>query len=314
MSPNGKWLEGVAADADVAEAARKALGERLAAVLYWLPPAAYCADFDVEHIHRLRVSTRRAMAAWRLFRTWLPRKRAERVRKWLRKLRRTAGEARDLDVLHERIQHEYGDDASGVLAHIKMERIAVQPRIVHVADLARRRNRLANDVKRLVESIEDCCNKRSCDECAPFHRWSERRLHDLSEDFFKDLPNRDASLEDLHQFRIQSKQLRYALELLAPILADDLREVHYPVVEEIQDRLGAINDHATAAERFEEWAKVDKLAAIQGEFAALAQNERQRIETESCDFYEWWTTERAESLRAGLFSTSTPTRSRTVLA
>jgi CHAD domain-containing protein len=314
MSPNGKWLEGLAPDADVALAARQALGERLAAVQYWLPPAAYCSDMDIEHIHRLRVSTRRAMAAWRLFELWLPPKSAQRVRKWLQKIRRAAGDARDLDVLHERVAREFGADGRPIADHIAALRQKVQPRLVGVADRARRKSRFARDVERFISGIKLCCNKRACDECAPFQKWAQRRLKNLSETFFEELPEADPSPSELHQFRIRSKELRYALELVAPVLGGDLRDVHYPVIEELQERLGSINDHATAAERFEHWAAEEKSGGIHRDFAALAESERQRLASETREFHNWWTPERAEALRAGLLPPKDSSRDRTVLA
>src|SRR5262249_22855308 len=53
---------------------------------------------DIEHVHRLRVATRRAGAALRIFESCLPDKTFRRVRKQLRAMRRAAGEARDWDV------------------------------------------------------------------------------------------------------------------------------------------------------------------------------------------------------------------------
>ena len=45
-------------DASVDDAARLSLEARLTAVAHHLPLAAYHAEQDVEHVHRLRVSTR----------------------------------------------------------------------------------------------------------------------------------------------------------------------------------------------------------------------------------------------------------------
>ena len=63
---------------------------------------------DIEHIHRMRVATRRFRSAVPLFSLCLPEK---RVRRWRRELRRTAealGEARDADVQIAYL-HEYLD-------------------------------------------------------------------------------------------------------------------------------------------------------------------------------------------------------------
>ena len=107
--PSGKWIEGIGPDGSVDDAARRSLEPRLTAVVHWLPLAAYLAEHDVEHVHRLRVSTRRAVAALKLYRDWLPRKQRRWVKKRLKKIRRAAGDARDLDVLAERLARDYGE-------------------------------------------------------------------------------------------------------------------------------------------------------------------------------------------------------------
>src|SRR5262249_41087486 len=62
--------------------------------------AAYHADEDVEHVHQLRVASRRADAALKLFRAYLPRGTYRKARARLRAIRRAAGDARDWDVFH----------------------------------------------------------------------------------------------------------------------------------------------------------------------------------------------------------------------
>ena len=94
MGPSGKWIDGLLPDASVVDAARMSLSARLTAVAHWLPLAAYHAAQDIEHVHRLRTSTRRAMAAVQLYRDWLPPRKRRSIKKRLKKLRRAAGEAR----------------------------------------------------------------------------------------------------------------------------------------------------------------------------------------------------------------------------
>ena len=126
LSPSGKWID-IRPDDSVCHAARLSLEARFMAVVHHLPCAAYHFEQDAEHVHRLRVSTRRAMAALQLYRDFLPRKRARWMKKQLKKVRRAAGEARDLDVLGERFRTEYGERAAKVVQHISKEREAVQP-------------------------------------------------------------------------------------------------------------------------------------------------------------------------------------------
>src|SRR5262245_53297140 len=95
---DGKWIEGLEPGMAVADATRRVLAERFEIVCRYLPLAMHQPDADSEHVHRLRVGTRRAGAALRIFRAWLPDRARRRARRALRDLRRAAGDARDWDV------------------------------------------------------------------------------------------------------------------------------------------------------------------------------------------------------------------------
>src|SRR5262249_13895373 len=62
-----------------------------------------------------------------------------------------------------------------------------------------------------------------------------------------------ANAEALHAFRIQGKQIRYAMEIFAGAFDEDFRQELYPVVASLQERLGSINDHATAQTYIGRW-------------------------------------------------------------
>lgn len=304
MNPTGKWLEGFGPESAVHDVARAALEARLAAVSYWLPAAAYCADHDVEHVHRLRVSTRRAMAALKLFRDWLPKKQLRRVKKQLKKIRQAAGSARDLDVFHDRLQENESDGAEFVRADIAERRAAVQPEIERVADRLRRKGRFVRKVRDLLAGVKPR-GRADDDQPEPFRHWAKRRLAELAHEFFDAEPDDVRDTAALHQFRISGKRLRYAMELLAPGLDPDVRNTHYPVVEELQERLGKSNDHAWAAAQLREWMSdmVDpqRTQLLQ----AMAQHETQQLDELLRDFQEWWTPERSEALRSGFMNDTT---------
>src|SRR5947209_8675375 len=96
--PGGKWLEGLLPTTEVADAARVALSVRLDVVWEYLPLAVGEAAKDPEHVHQLRVGTRRARAALDIFAGCLPSKAYRAGKKQLRAIRRAAGQARDWDV------------------------------------------------------------------------------------------------------------------------------------------------------------------------------------------------------------------------
>src|SRR5207247_11251324 len=95
---DSKWIPGLQPTTAVADAARRALDLRLGVLHHYLPLAVKHADEDLEHVHQLRVGTRRARAALDIFAACLPAKALKKVRKQLKRLRRAAGEARDWDV------------------------------------------------------------------------------------------------------------------------------------------------------------------------------------------------------------------------
>ena len=73
--PADKWIPAVQPDDRTSDVAVRTLQDRLGAVLYCLPLASEQARQDVEHVHQLRVWTRRATAALRLYEDWMPRRR-----------------------------------------------------------------------------------------------------------------------------------------------------------------------------------------------------------------------------------------------
>ncbi len=296
MGPSSKWLSAIEADAGVTDAARLSLETRLTAVAHRLPLAAYHAEQDAEHVHRLRVSTRRAEAALKLYRDWLPAKRARWVNKRLKKIRRAAGEARDLDVLAERLAQEYGERAATIAPIVSEERSKVQSDIAEIAERSRREDRFVRKTARLIKSIEPPAEIQALPDPPSFRDWAGKQLEHGAESFFESIPSDTSDMAALHQFRIRAKSLRYAMELLAAAFGADLREVHYPVVEEVQERLGRINDHVAARDRFRTWATDDKLAAQKDLLCALAENELALIADNLREFRDWWTPSLAEEL------------------
>jgi hypothetical protein len=62
-----KWIPGTRPKQGVVKAARRALQVRLGEACRLMPLAARHADEDIEHVHQLRVASRRAVAALDVF-------------------------------------------------------------------------------------------------------------------------------------------------------------------------------------------------------------------------------------------------------
>ena len=74
---DGKWIAGLTPEMPVADAARAVLAARFEVVRHYLPLAVEKPYEDPEYVHQLRVGTRRAGAALRVFADCLPTKHAE---------------------------------------------------------------------------------------------------------------------------------------------------------------------------------------------------------------------------------------------
>src|SRR5262249_41947919 len=84
---DGKWIRDWEAATPRADAARHVLTVGLEVVRDPLPLVLDQADEDPEHVHQLRVGTRRAGAALEIFAGSLPEKAYRSARKQLRKVR-----------------------------------------------------------------------------------------------------------------------------------------------------------------------------------------------------------------------------------
>jgi CHAD domain-containing protein len=304
MAPLSKWIDTLAADGRVSDAARVSLEARLAAVSYWLPLAARQIDEDVEKVHQLRVATRRAIAALNLYEDWLPRRPARWLIRRLKTIRRAAGAARDLDVLADWLRQELGDGGGGPLAWVAKERAAAQPKIMAMADRCEKDNSFRRKMNSLLADVRPRGRVAKTQDVS-FRNWAEMRLGQAAERFFAAIPNQNSDLSALHKFRIRGKQLRYALELLAPAFGPDLRELHYPVVQELQELLGRINDCVAGDARLRRWRRKTESSAEQELLGKLIERRRLQLDEAVAQYRAWWTTERAETLRQGLLAQTT---------
>src|SRR5689334_2715664 len=231
MAVSGKWIEGIGRETAVDEAARKSLEPRLAAVARCLPLAAHLAEHDVEHVHRLRVATRRACAALKLYKEVLPGKPSHWIKRRLRKVRKAAGDARDLDVLSQRLLAEYSEKAEPVVELIKEERTCVQNAIMRAAAKCSRDDRYVRKMAKLIGGINSPHKDNGAqDSTIKFGPWARTQLAHITREFFDAVPDQSSSLAALHQFRIRAKALRYAIELVAPAFPSELRDSAYPII------------------------------------------------------------------------------------
>jgi CHAD domain-containing protein len=257
MAVPGRQIEGVTSDALVIDLARAAVEQRLLAVTTCFPQAAQARDEDRERVHHLRVSTRRAAAALRLFRRFYPRRRTKRLLRDLRRVRRAAGRARDLDVFLLRLA-AVSDSHHSLIQDLSAERQSAQRELVDLFEQLGASNRLASNVEAVTKRQNPRGKKAKRWSRQTLAEWAPRRLRKAVSTFLSAVPQSLDRVDDLHPMRIAGKQFRYTLELLATGLLNEEHESIYALLEELQDRLGAINDHQWAIRRLESGRFDDK--------------------------------------------------------
>lgn len=217
----------------------------------------------------------------------------------LKRIRRAAGPARDDDVLLLRLSE--GADANpqspaeALRAVVAEHRCGAQADIVDVHQCAGQWG-----FPQKIETLIDKCRWRGRGKEPKLRELADTSLQKLSRRMLQQA-NQVTTPESLHQLRILGKRLRYAMELFAGAYADDFRNLLYPQVEELQDLLGKVNDHAVARQRFRDWlqaAAPDRAGAIQ----SLLADEEQALGESRAAFYRTFTREHAERMRTSFAS------------
>jgi CHAD domain-containing protein len=317
---DGKWITDLAADVPLAEAARHVLAVRLRVVGEALPRAVFEADRDPEHVHQLRVATRRADAAVRIFAPCLPDRAYRTARRRLRRLRRAAGAARDWDVfliaLLARCEGQPAKEQPGLdflIGYAAGQRRAAQAQLEEAGadQMSGFETFLAETVAAVRAPQEAGLQSATLLDLA--RPLLSRLLHDLEVKASGDLED----YAHLHQVRIAGKRLRYAMEVFALCFDASFREKLYPQVEEMQEILGRANDSHVAEGRLT--ALRDRLRrGAPGEWkryqpavAGLLRFHQRRLPQERRRFLKWWDGWRksgAEALLALTPSAAAPAR------
>lgn len=293
----GKWAEVAMADDSVSDAARRSLQATLAAVQHYLPLAANQASQDIEYVHQLRVFTRRSMAVIEIFGERLPKQHAKWLNRKLRQIRRAAGTARDLDVLELRYARNHGKHARSFLISVHKQRAKAQRPIIKISKRLHRNNSFA----RHLEDLWDATGRKAAEVShVRFGDWARVRMRRTLEKFFKAVPRDVGDLDALHRFRIRGKELRYAMEILSAAFPARFRDELYPVVKQLQEMLGEINDHVIACRRIRKWMKAQRKKGDVAHLRKMLDKERRTLNKSRRKFERWWTPAQMASLQASL--------------
>lgn len=249
MSRPSKWFVVRHTKQPALTVARRCLQNRLRHVWRMLRAATFHDIDQLEAVHQLRVATRRASTALDMFepvQELLPPSAVGEDRVWvaqqLKKLRRAAGEARDADVLRQYYERVPDNEQPPKKLRRLLDQRSRKTRkpVRKLLDKLRRKNFPARVIALLREMQ---ATDRDQPTFRAFARDTVCRL------WQKYAATAQADLNDigkLHEFRIETKEFRYALELFVSALPKALSETFYARVSELQEALGTINDHAVA--------------------------------------------------------------------
>lgn len=242
---------GVTADDPLSEAGRKVLRMHLARML--AAEAGTRAGEDIEHLHKMRVATRRMRSMWRVFDgAYRPKVQLRYVRE-LKVVAATLGTVRDLDVLVEGLDGyaaELQESVSGAMAPLRVQlmeqRETARETLIEFLD-SRRYQDFVSDYLEFVETP-------GAGELRPapglpvlvrhtaggriWTAYEHLRAHETVLGW--------ADVVALHAIRIDAKRLRYTLESFREVMPAGVDSVIARIVV-LQDHLGALNDADVAA-------------------------------------------------------------------
>ena len=160
-------------------------------------------------------------------------------------------------------------------------------------------NRLKRWTRTLLAKTRKKAERRPHLAVQKFKDWAPERLRVFVSDFFQAADPDLRDFTQLHQFRIRSKSLRYAMELVTTTFPPPFSKELYPIVERLQSALGDINDEANFIRSIgRRLTNEAKLADIDGLKHRMAQEQHTLDELES-GFSHWWTADRRANLQRG---------------
>lgn len=289
LPPEARWVKGVSAKQPLPEAAHCILQSRLSAVSHWLPLAAERSDEDIEYVHQLRVSTRRAVEALRVFSDLIPNAACEELRAKLGQVRLAADEARNLDVLcaeFVRYSEASCENTRRKIAEtIKQRRRAAQQPIAAVySELV-----AGNFDEQIDDLLKQIMGQRKGDSRRTFGRHAPRYLKPVLKKFFKSSQAELSDDEAFHRLRIRTKKLRYTMEIVAAAFKPCFRKRLFRWIVALQDVMGMVNDRAVAKALFSQWSETTNDAEEKAFFLGLLLAETRAHEDLRQAFYAIWT-------------------------
>ena len=263
--------------------AQPLLVERSQALLAAIQSCCNSVD-DPDHIHDLRVASRRLESALKSFASLLPTNQRRRLKKQVRSIRRAAGQLRDLDVLLLQLTKSPVDSGEEVVISALREE-----RQLLAQDLTRRLSH--EEQERLRRRLQDIagsgCNG-SYESTTGLSEWAAAQVQPTSSRFLDAAQGDLLKTKDLHQLRLRGKQLRYSLELFQTQLDRNRVSRALKALRDIQERLGDMNDHSSAHQLLSEVAALPPDETVRKIARRMARQEKRFLKRDRRRFLKWW--------------------------
>lgn len=232
----------------IVEAGRKTLRFHFAEMLKHEPGTRL--GEDIEALHDMRVAVRRMRVAFEVFGDAFTRKTRKRHLKGLRDIGRALGRVRDLDVFIlkaerylESLQDEKREGLDPLTEAWREQRDIARQEMIDYLDSDAYREFLRS-FNAFVQSPGKGVSKRVVGPFGPHQvrHLAPRMIYDRfgSVRMFEPILA-GASIEEVHELRIEFKKFRYTLEYLQEVLGPDI-EMVIKQVKNVQDHLGDLND------------------------------------------------------------------------
>ena len=221
---------------------------------------------EVEPLHDMRVATRRLRETLRLFQSYYAPARFKKLLSTARKTTRVLGLPREMDVnleLLRRCQFAGGlvlqATCEHLLALFEGEQARLKRRMLREFERLELKE-FENDLRLLADSAVPPRSKmhlrfaeHQAAEFELFMQQMPRLLLDKAKPILEFVPTPDVLQNDtrLHELRIRTKRLRYALEILKPLLPAASGEPPIEFCRALQDVLGDFHDHTVLIERLQ---------------------------------------------------------------
>jgi CHAD domain-containing protein len=260
---------GIVAEDSMPEAARKVLQLHFSRMQR--REAGTRSGVDTEELHDMRVATRRMRAAWRVFDGAFKAGKTKKIRRHLETIADRLGAVRDLDVLMQGLEAYRlgldGDQQPGLdplLSLWRKQRASARNQLIGELDS----DRYASFIAEMAAFLDAGAHAAAAvaTPTAP-HRVRDRAASEIWASYEAvrayELVFPWADLETLHDLRIATKWLRYALEFFGETLGPDAPRL-LERVSALQDHLGCLHDADVATK-----LSRDVLVARAGELSEL---------------------------------------------